>query len=154
MELVISFFDSGTIIYVIFNSIIVCIIPRYKICRAAVYVVAVLWIRQPNEDSSGLLRVTFLDVGHGDATVIQFPQGEVMLIDSGGLRSNQFDTGKLIVAPALRALNIRRVNWLMISHPHHDHMAGMSYVLNHFRPVKLLAPMAEVPYAYRRLIVG
>jgi competence protein ComEC len=107
--------------------------------------VAVLWVWQPLDRFEGLLRVTFLDVGHGDATVIQFPQGQVMLIDSGGLRSDHFDTGKSIVAPALRALGIRQVNWLVISHPHHDHMAGMPFIAAQFNPGELWTPMRESP---------
>jgi competence protein ComEC len=68
-----------------------------------------------------------------------------MLIDSGGLSSDRFDTGESIVAPALMALGIRRVNWLVISHPHHDHMAGMPYVLEYFQPEELWVPMEEYP---------
>jgi competence protein ComEC len=43
------------------------------------------------------------------------------------------------------ALGIRRVNWLVISHPHHDHMAGMTYVLEYFQPEELWVPRGEYP---------
>jgi competence protein ComEC len=68
-----------------------------------------------------------------------------MLIDSGGLRSDRFDTGESIVAPALMALGIRQVTWLVISHPHHDHMAGMPYILEYFQPEELWVPRCEYP---------
>ncbi len=111
------------------------------LCAAAV----LLWFGHPANSVDGLLRITFLDVGQGDATIIQFPQGQVMLIDSGGLSSDRFDTGESIVAPALMALGIRRVNWLVISHPHHDHMAGMPYILEYFQPKELWVPRCEYP---------
>jgi len=114
--------------------------------------VAVLWSWRPVDRFEGLLRITFLDVGHGDAAIIQFPQGQVMLIDSGGLRSDHFDTGKSIVSPALMALGIRQVNWLVISHPHHDHMAGMPYLIEHFKPAEFWAPIRGPKLFCRQLI--
>ena len=51
------------------------------------------------------LRVTFLDVGQGDATVVQFPRGRVMLVDTGGLAgAPRFDMARRVVSPALHAL--------------------------------------------------
>jgi competence protein ComEC len=131
-------------------SLLLCLIcckRRLRIILTSLLCIAVvvLWVRQPVDRFEGLLRITFLDVGHGDATVIQFPHGQVMLIDSGGLRSNHFNTGKSIVAPALMALGIRQVTWLVISHPHHDHMAGMPYILEYFGPEELWVPMRESP---------
>jgi beta-lactamase superfamily II metal-dependent hydrolase len=43
------------------------------------------------------------------------------------------------------ALGIRQVTWLVISHPHHDHMAGMPYVLKYFQPEELWVPLDEYP---------
>ncbi len=45
------------------------------------------------------LRVSFLDVGQGDAAVVEFPGSHVMLIDAGGFLSQTFDSGRAIVAP-------------------------------------------------------
>ena len=50
--------------------------------------------------------VTFLDIGQGDAAVIEAPGGAVMLIDGGGVRDGSFDTGARIVEPFLRARGI------------------------------------------------
>src|SRR6202034_4792254 len=47
------------------------------------------------------LRVTFLSVGEGDAAVVRFPGGRVMLIDGGGSFGGAFDPGERLVAPFL-----------------------------------------------------
>jgi len=140
---------------VAYFSLLLCLLycrKRRRIVLASLLcvAVAVLWVRQPVDLCEGFLRITFLDVGHGDSIVIQFPQGQAMLIDSGGVRSDYFDTGELIVAPALRALGIRQVTWLVISHPHHDHMAGMPYILEYFQPRELWVPMVEYPDPFFR----
>ncbi|HZL21017.1 MAG TPA: ComEC/Rec2 family competence protein, partial [Polyangia bacterium] len=81
--------------------------------------------------SSGLT-VTFLDVGQGDAAVIEAPGGATMLIDGGGTRDGQFDTGARIVEPFLRARGIGRLQVVALSHPHPDHLNGLFRVLERF----------------------
>ena len=146
-------------IIVAYFSLLLCLLccrgkRRIVLVSLLCIAIVVFLVRQPVDRFEGLLRITFLDVGHGDATIIQFPQGQVMLIDSGGLRSENFDTGKSIVAPALVALGIRQVDWLVISHPHQDHMAGMPYVLEYFQPEELWVPMDEYPDPFFREILG
>ena len=50
---------------------------------------------------SPVLRVSFLDIGQGDAAVIELPDGQVMVVDGGGFAGEDFDTGEAIVAPFL-----------------------------------------------------
>ncbi|MBI3766641.1 MAG: DNA internalization-related competence protein ComEC/Rec2 [Ignavibacteriales bacterium] len=87
--------------------------------------------------SSHPLRVTFLDVGQGDAIVVQFPDGNTMLVD-GGPRSPNFDSGARTVAPFLTYFGIREVNILVLSHPHSDHLGGIPYLLRHFKVGKVI----------------
>lgn len=77
-------------------------------------------------------RATFLDVGQGDATLLQFPQGKTMLIDSGGSYDQRFDIGKQIIGPYLLRQRIRRLDYLVLSHQHPDHFGGMKYLLKRF----------------------
>lgn len=79
------------------------------------------------------LRVTFLDVGQGDATLVQFPGGHSLLIDAGG-GSDTFDLGARIVSPALWGTRVRRLDTLEITHGDGDHIGGAASVFRDFRP--------------------
>jgi competence protein ComEC len=78
------------------------------------------------------LRVTFLDVGQGDAAVVEAPGGAVALVDGGGSFDDAFDPGARIVEPFLRARGIARVDLVALSHPHPDHLNGLRRVLARF----------------------
>jgi len=79
------------------------------------------------------LEVTFLDVGQGDASVIRFPRGSTMLIDGGGSYRDDFDVGERVVAPFLWNQGVRRVDYVVATHPHPDHAKGLGYILKDFR---------------------
>lgn len=90
-------------------------------------------VRHLHLSPSGV-QATVLDVGQGDATVIQLPRGTTMLIDGGGFFHHNFDTGKNIIAPFLLRNGIRRVDYIVMTHPHPDHYDGLRYIAKHFRP--------------------
>jgi competence protein ComEC len=58
----------------------------------------------------------FLDVGQGDATLLMGPAGETILVDGGPERR--------VLADALRRHGVRRLDLLVVSHPHADHVTG------------------------------
>ena len=78
------------------------------------------------------LRVSFLDVGQGDAAVVEFPGSHVMVIDAGGFLSQTFDSGRAIVGPFLWQKKIGRVDTLVLSHPNLDHYGGLEFLAEHF----------------------
>ena len=78
------------------------------------------------------LRLTFIDVGHGDSILIEFPKGKRMLIDGGGLHEDRFDIGKNVIAPFLWKKKIRRVDTLVLTHPDPDHLKGLNFIASHF----------------------
>ncbi len=80
------------------------------------------------------LRVTFLDVGQGNAALIEFPFGRKMLIDGGGFPGDSFDVGRMVIGPFLLHSKITRIHYLVLSHPQSDHMNGLRFIASHFHP--------------------
>ena len=90
------------------------------------------WLWSPRPFSKeGQVRVTFLDVGQGDSTVIELPAGTVTLID-GGATYERFDVGRSVVAPFLWNRGIRRIDHVIGTHPQLDHVGGLAWILAHF----------------------
>jgi competence protein ComEC len=100
------------------------------------------------------VRVTFLDVGQGSAAVIEAPGGETWLIDAGGrlfgapgpeasederLAATAGDPGEQAVWRFLAARRVRRLDLVVVSHPHPDHFGGLEAVARHL-------PIAELWY--------
>ena len=79
------------------------------------------------------LVLTFIDVGHGDSILVEFPGGKRMLVDGGGLENDQFDIGQHVIAPFLWSKKIRRIDYLVLTHPDPDHLKGLNFVAGHFR---------------------
>lgn len=87
----------------------------------------------PDPDA-GKVRISFLSVGQGDATLIRFPGGETMLVDGGGnARGGASDVGERLVAPALWKMGISTIDYLVLTHPHPDHCQGLAFVAKNFR---------------------
>jgi len=82
---------------------------------------------------SPTLRATFLDVGHGSSTLIEFPRGEKMLIDGGGSFNPEFDLGERVVGPFLWDKKISCLDVVVLTHPHPDHLNGLPFILSKFK---------------------
>jgi competence protein ComEC len=78
------------------------------------------------------LKLSFIDVGHGDSILIEFPRGKRMLIDGGGLYDDRFDIGKNVIAPFLWKKKIRRIDTLILTHPDPDHLKGLHFIASQF----------------------
>ncbi len=91
-----------------------------------------------------LLKATFLDVGQGDSIFLQFPYGGNMLIDGGP--GGKYDMGKRVVA-YLRRQGVRRINILLLTHPHEDHVGGLITVLRNL-PVGLVLDSGQTHTSY------
>jgi competence protein ComEC len=84
-------------------------------------------------NNSGDLRAYFLDVGQGDSSLILF-RDKVILIDAG-----EIDQGDQVVSD-LQRLGVTRIDLLVATHPHSDHIGGMQKVLAAFPVRKVLDP--------------
>jgi len=54
------------------------------------------------------------------------------LIDGGGLHDDRFDTGKNVIGPFLWRNKIRRIDYLVLTHPDPDHLKGLNFIASHF----------------------
>lgn len=77
----------------------------------------------------GQLRVTVLDIGQGDSSIVDLPDGKVMLVDGGGEVGSPWDPGRVVVAPVLDARRRDRIDVAVLTHPHPDHFLGLRHAL-------------------------
>ncbi len=114
---------------------------KYALTAAATFsTVIALFIVPPYELTSRLkkdLTVTFLDVGQGSATLLEYPGGVRVLVDGGGSSRSSRTVGANVIAPFLWHRGISRVHHLVVTHPDADHFNGLPFVLDHFSPQSL-----------------
>ncbi len=89
---------------------------------------------QPTGNQPGNMVVHFLDVGQGDSIFVQLPSGEIMLVDAG-TRS----MGKNVVN-YLKKAGVRKIDYLVATHPHEDHIGGMTAVVQEFEIDRIYMP--------------
>lgn len=125
--------------------------------RIGVFVAAVCvllglggWLlARPRRPDAGKLRVTVLDVGQGDSIFVQTPSGRTLLIDGGGsndeARADQTDIGERVLLPFLRYQGVNRLDIMVLTHPHGDHVGGLPAVLREV-PVGVVLDGTRLPY--------
>jgi competence protein ComEC len=102
--------------------------------------IVLIWHPHSHEFERGRLSVTFLDVGQGDGMLISFPNGKLMLLDSGGriptdlammegeevFVEDRLSIGEAAVSPYLWQRGIKRLDFIAASHGHSDHVQGFT----------------------------
>lgn len=102
-------------------------------CGAVLGWLALEWAAQRAGAPHQRLRITAVDVGQGDALLIDLPDGRLMLVDGGGAVTGGLDPGTRVLLPLLRARRRDRVDIAVLSHPHPDHYGGFLSVLRQIR---------------------
>lgn len=87
---------------------------------------------------SELLKVHVINVSHGDAILIQAPQGQEIMIDVGRVEQAP------VVARYLYRLGIKEIEHMIVTHPHNDHMGGIYAFLETFAVNRIIEPMAPI----------
>ena len=83
----------------------------------------------------GRVRVTVLDVGQGDAILVEGGRGGRLLVDGGP------DPDRLLLALDARLPPWdRRIDLLVLTHPHEDHVAGLALLLDRYRVGRTFEP--------------
>ena len=100
----------------------------------------------------GTLEVTTIDVGQGDSILVSFPDGKLVLMDTGGLlelngQHANLDIGEDVVAPYLWTRGIHHLDVVAISHFHDDHSGGLKAILKDFAVTELWT--GAVPAIYK-----
>lgn len=93
---------------------------------AFLFINIIIWFNALRPED-GRLRVTFLDVGHGDSVFVEFPHGGNMLIDGG--TGGDWDTGRSAILPFLRNKGVRVIDAVVLTHPDSDHVGGLVSVI-------------------------
>lgn len=89
------------------------------------------------QERSSALRVHFIPVGQGDATLLEFPDGRTMLVDAGGSAFGG-DPGRQTVVPYLRRQGIGELDWIVATHGDIDHVGGIPAVAERAEPDRFL----------------
>lgn len=130
---------------------------------AAVAILLVLLIASPWTPAitPGELELTAIDVGQGDSLFLAFPRGATMLVDGGGRleygpvrRRSNLEIGEDVVSPYLWTRGIRRIDVMVATHAHQDHIGGLRALIDNFHPDELWVganPSSElIEHAERR----
>ena len=76
------------------------------------------------------LRLTMLDLHTGSSFILELPDGKVVVYDAGTM--GDYDVGKGVIAPYLWSRGISRIDTLILSHAHADHINGVPSLLERF----------------------
>ncbi len=89
-----------------------------------------------------MARVMFINVGQGDCSCISLPKGIDILIDAGGTAPHQtyYDVGLKKVRPYLLKNGVNKIEYMIASHGHEDHIMGLVTILDETEVEKLIVP--------------
>ncbi len=110
---------------------------------AAVYLIAAAVLLSVYNMPSSRLKLIFFDVGQGDSCCIITPGKKVVLVDGGGSPGKgeyYYDVGGKITVPALLHQGVWRIDTVVVSHLHDDHMEGLLAVMEVYPVKNLILP--------------
>lgn len=103
-------------------------------------------------------RMTVIDVGQGDAILFETKTGETLLIDTGGKREhskqskNHYSITDQKLYPFLKEQGIRKIDYLVITHPHADHMGEIAHLAKRVNILNIIINPNHFDEPYRHLV--
>ena len=99
--------------------------------------------------NNNLLKVHYLDVGQGDSIFVELPNNETMLIDA----AESYQSENII--NYLKNLNYQKIDYVIGTHPHTDHIGGLTDILNTFEIGKIYMPkVVSTTKTYESLLMA
>lgn len=87
------------------------------------------------------IKVTFIDIGQGNAAFIEMPGGKNLLVDGGGFRgTGGFDVGQYVLEPFLRHRKVAAIDTVILTHGDYDHVGGLFYIVENFKVREVWLP--------------
>jgi competence protein ComEC len=131
-------------VVVYYAALTACVFGRHHVRRAGgcvlivtvVVIAGVLPLERRPANGTEVVRLTMFDVGQGESLLLQSSDARPLLIDTGGapFGGGGFDIGGRVLAPALWARGVRRLDTLLLTHGDPDHIGGALAVLRDFVP--------------------
>ena len=132
--------------YVLFLFLFV-VWRRQKVRKVFVFatlILATLLVWTHLTPASPAVKITFFDVGQGDAALLQFPNGKTMLIDAGDC-TDYVNNGERVILPYLQRQGVRRIDCLLLSHSHSDHIGGAPSIIKNMPVGRLVESGCAYP---------
>lgn len=104
-------------------------------CLVPLFIAAVLFfgvsLVEKAPAKSNNLKIFFMNVGQGDASLIKTPNHKLILIDGGPDKAVLTELGKVLTPGE------NEIDKVILTHPHADHLAGLNYVLERYKINKI-----------------
>ncbi|MFK0375344.1 DNA internalization-related competence protein ComEC/Rec2 [Pandoraea sp. NPDC090278] len=134
-------------------GVVVCLVPLpqwvpatkrwvFGIRLAGVALMGPAALASPQRPAVGEFRVTMLDIGQGNAVLVETAT-RTLLFDSGPPLGRRSDAGRRVIVPYLRSMGITRLDRMVISHAHDDHFGGALSVLRAFPEAQVLSSLPD-----------
>ncbi|MDW8551746.1 DNA internalization-related competence protein ComEC/Rec2 [Staphylococcus nepalensis] len=116
---------------ILFVNLLLLVNKHFKMF---IFALVILYIFSTVIPQSKDYQLTMLNVGQGDAFLFETQKHEVLLIDTGGQFNSKQTTpnhniSKYHILPTLKRHNIKKIDYVVITHPHIDHMGELEYLI-------------------------
>lgn len=102
------------------------------------------FIPMPTDKNKVAHQMTFLDVGQGSSTLIEFKNGSNIIIDCGGWEFKTKTVGEMVVGPYLFKKRIDKIDSIFLTHGDSDHYNGAKFIIEHFDVNNLIISSSNI----------